>query len=209
MTNRRLVKSGSKVALFRMSIDFNSKAHERYESLQPHCKYHFSSKQNEQTVTVCYEEITKFVRNVIEYDLSTRYNNSSLISVSKIEVIEVYRGSINILFSVMFNILGLISGLKDLYDCIELIRELANIHVTNRLDEQYGDIWDVNTRIIVPCERPYERRKLHRPNDDYLVHTYPRIYSRDAFFYYLLTSNVILLILIIFLVYKAVITMYC
>ena len=132
-----------------------------------------------------------------------------MISVNNIEVLEVYKGSIKILFSVMFNTLGIISGLKDLYDCIELIKELANIHVTNRMDAHYGDVWDVNTRIVVPSERPYGYRKLCHSADNCAVPTNPVIYRRDAFFYYLLISNAILLIIIIILVYKAVITMYC
>ena len=75
MANRKLLKSRTEVAIFKMSIDFNSEEQKHYDSLEPHSRYHFVSKWNEQTISTSYEEIVGFVRNVIENDLVKNLTN--------------------------------------------------------------------------------------------------------------------------------------
>ena len=175
--------------------------------MQPGGEYRFSCKQNDRISRISYEEIVQFVTNVINNDIFAEYNKCDLFSVSEIKVIESYKGSIKILFSAIFNTLGVISNLKNLYDCVELIRELTNAYVTKRLESQYGDFFTVETWTVVPKEKMCDYRIPYK----YEVNSFTAsdFCKRDAFFYYLLVSNVVLLTIIILLVYKAVITVYC
>lgn len=207
MLKRKQLRKQAGAAIFKIHIDFNSEAKEYYGPLQPGGEYRFSRKQNDRISRISYEEIVQFVTNVINNDIFAEYNKCDLFSVSKIKVIESYKGSIKILFSAIFNTLGVISNLKNLYDCVELIRELTNAYVTKRLESEYGDFFTVETWTVVPKEKMHDYRIPYM----YDVNSFTASDSckRDAFFYYLLVSNVVLLTIIILLVYKAVITVYC
>lgn len=207
MLKRKQLRKQAGAAIFKIHIDFNSEAKEYYGPLQPGGEYRFSCKQNDRISRISYEEIVQFVTNVINNDIFAEYNKCDLFSVSEIKVIESYKGSIKILFSAIFNTLGVISNLKNLYDCVELIRELTNAYVTKRLESQYGDFFTVETWTVVPKEKMCDYRIPYK----YEVNTFTAsdFCKRDAFFYYLLVSNVVLLTIIILLVYKAVITVYC
>lgn len=202
-----LKRKQARAAIFKVHIDFNHQAEECYGPLRPGGEYRFSCKQNDRISRTSYEEIVQFVTNVINNDIIAEYNKCDLFSISKIKVIESYKGSIKILFSAIFDTLGVISNLKNLYDCVELIRELTNVHVTKRLESQYGDFFTVETWTVVPKEKICDYRIPYM----YDVNSFTASDSckRDAFFYYLLVSNVVLLTIIILLVYKAVITVYC
>lgn len=207
MLKRKQLRKQAGAAIFKIHIDFNSEAKEYYGPLQPGGEYRFSCKQNDRISRISYEEIVQFVTNVINNDIFAEYNKCDLFSVSEIKVIESYKGSIKILFSAIFNTLGVISNLKNLYDCVELIRELTNAYVTKRLESQYGDFFTVETWTVVPKEKMCDYRIPYK----YEVNSFTAsdFCKRDAFFYYLLVSNVVLLTIIILLVYKAVITVYC
>ena len=206
MLKRKQLRKQAGAAIFKIHIDFNFEAKEHYGPLQPGGEYPFSRKQNDRIIRVSYEEIVRFVTDVINNEIIAEYNKCDLFSVSQIKVIESYKGSITILFSAIFDALGVISNLKNLYDCIELIRELTNIHVTKQLESRYGDFFTVETWTVVPKEKMHDYRKPYMYDVNWFTTSCP--YKRDAFFYYLLISNFVLLTIIILLVYKAVITMY-
>ena len=100
-----------------------------------------------------------------------------------------------------------VSGIKDFYDSIELIRDLANTHIRHRLDANYGNYFKVDTAILAhPNKLPlctdtvsYNKKK------PFIGHLKK---ERDGFFYYLLIANVVLLCLLVALVFKAVMTVY-
>lgn len=206
MLKRKQLRKQAGAAIFKIHIDFNFEAKEHYGPLQSGGEYPFSHKQNDRIIRVSYEEIVRFVTAVINNEIIAEYNKCDLFSVSQIKVIESYKGSITILFSAIFDALGVISNLKNLYDCVELIRELTNIHVTKQLESRYGDFFTVETRTVVPKEKMHDYRKPYMYDVNWFTTSCP--YKRDAFFYYLLISNLVLLTIIILLVYKAVITMY-
>lgn len=206
MLKRKQSGKQTEVAIFKIHIDFNSEARKHCGPLLPDGEYDFLWKHNDRTIHASYEEIVKLATDVINNELIVECNKCIFLSVNQIKVIEAYQGSIEILFSVIFDTLGVISGLKDLYDCIELIRELTNIHVRKRLESRYGDNFDVETWTVVPKGKMHDYRKPYAQNTNQPITA--GSCKRDAFFYYLLISNLVLLTIIILLVYKAVITMY-
>ena len=208
MLKRKTAKKHTDVAVFKMHIDFNPEVKEEYGLLLPGREYRFLRKQREKAFYASYEEIVQFVTNILNNELVEEYNKSTLLHVSQIEVMETYKGSIEILFSVIFDTLGVISGLKDLYDCIELIKELTTIHVTKRMEREYGDNFKIRTYPVVPKEEIHKYKKSCKHHSNCPILTTSDSCKRDAFFYYLLISNIVLLTILILLVYKAVITMY-
>lgn len=208
MLKRKTAKKHTDVAVFKMHIDFNPEVKEEYGPLLPGREYRFLRKQREKAFYTSYEEIVQFVTNVLNNELVEEYNKSTLLHVSQIEVMETYKGSIEILFSVIFDTLAVISGLKDLYDCIELIKDLTTIHVTKCIEREYGDSFNIRTWPVVPKENTHNYKKSCKHHSNCPIHATSDSYKRDAFFYYLLISNIVLLTLLILLVYKAVVTMY-
>lgn len=193
----------TKQAVFALEVDFKYEMKERYGLLKPGRTYFFqkanSISKNESEIS--YSSIVDYLVNVINSELKSQCQVCTEVPIKQVEVIKSYTGSINVIFSVIFNTLGLISGLKDLYDFVEIIKTMSEAHIKAQMEERYGDLFDIRIRTIVPNRESYCHSKL----GDTVSVTYK---SRDAFFYYLLISNIFLLVVIVLLVYKAVLAMY-
>lgn len=210
----------TKRAVFSLEIDFNSEAEDHNGKLKPGRRYGFPgwskradyysspSEQLDYERGTSYNDIVDYVVDIINSELQPRFEECIDIPIEKVTVIGTYRGSIKVLFSVIFNVLGVVSGLKDLYDCIELIKEISRAHIKERMDDNYGELFDIYVRTLVPNERRLFHLDESHIGDESVGIVPPTHKSRDAFFYYLLISNIVLLIIIVLLVYKAVLTMY-
>ena len=102
------------------------------------------------------------------------------------------------------DVMSLFGGMKDTYECLNLIREIAQRYVSKRLIEDYGDYFHVNASIV--SERKMSRKDTNKSDETEKVRV--KIVKRDAFFYYLLVSNIGMIAILAGLVYKAVATMY-
>ena len=69
----------------------------------------------------------------------------------------VYKGSIEIIFTVVLCFLELVGGLKDLYDAVHLIREIAERHINRKLSDKFGNHFRVYTYVIVPRKEEHWR----------------------------------------------------
>ena len=193
-------------AVFRLTIDFSYRARERFGKLEAGRHYTFSefgkirNYQNETS----YRDIVDYVTNIVGSELKSQCQECIDIPIEQVKVLKTYEGSINIIFSVIFSALGVVSGLKDLYDCIQLIKVISDAHIKKRLEDQYGDWFDTGISMIIP-----DRERFYHTDDRYERLPLTKHSHRDTFFYYLLISNIVLLIVIGLLVFKAVQTMYC
>jgi hypothetical protein len=194
--------------------------HEDERYLTPSGRYFFKSKRhydNRQSEYISYEQIKNFVVDIINDELPGECRQYIDIPIIKIEVKGTHEGSLVVFFTVLFNTLQVISGIKDVYDCIELIRELSEERVERRLREAYGDYFDVATIIRIPRDR-YDERHFREMlcNGRYVPifvsdpqpNGYYSQQKRDAFFYYLLVANIILFGIIVLLVIKALMKLY-
>lgn len=126
------------------------------------------------------------------------------ISIEEIQVQTVYKGSIEIIYTVILGFLNLVGGLKDLYDAVRLIREISERHINKKLSDRFGRHFKVDTYVIVPESKDYWRFEEMRW--DWRVDR--GVEKRDAFFYYLLVANIRLLIIVGVLVFGAVKAVY-
>ena len=204
MAKQNKEKQHTNAVVFKMHIDFDKTEGYHNEPLLPGKIFYGRNREENQ---YSYNDIVSSVTAVINNELAGVCNNSAILLVNEVKVIETYSGSINVLFTVFLDALGVIGGLKDLYDCIELVKELATGHVKQRLTQEYRTAFDVHTDVIVPCGWKQHYRPSYM---GFINHSAADTASckRDAFFYYLLVSNIALLATIITLVYKAVATMY-
>ena len=116
----------------------------------------------------------------------------------------VYEGSIDIIFTVVFSFPELVGGLKDLYDAVHLVTEIAERHINKKLSDEFGNHFRVDTYAIAPRVEDYWRSEKR-----YMVgQGSNREGQRDAFFYYLLVANIVLLLVVGVLVFGAVKTAY-
>lgn len=191
--------------LFSLDIDFNYLATERFGPLEIGGRYIFSRANNlngyEQSIS--YNDILDFVKGIINDDLKPECQKYIDLTIDQIEIIKIYQGSIHVLFSVVFNTLGVISQLKDLYDCVEIIKAVSKAHLQNRLQNRYGNWFNTSiTAIGLGNRKSYDCFHEHETLQPIKYRT------RDSFFYYLLISNIILVVSLILLTYKAVLKMY-
>lgn len=193
-------------AVFLLTIDFNYQARDRFGKLQARRYYTFSKlgKESNYHNEIGYRDIVDYVTNIVGSELKSQCQECIDTPIEQVKVLKTYEGSINIIFSVIFNALGVVSGLKDLYDCIQLIKVVSDAHIKKRLEDQYGDVFDTGIRTIVP-----DWERFYHTDDRYETRSLIKHSNRDIFFYYLLISNIVLLIVIGLLVFKAVQTMYC
>ena len=207
-TSDKRVKT--KQVVFSLDIDFNYQAREMYGKLEPGQTYNFSGlkRTSEYQNHTNYSGIVDYVVNIVNNELKSQYQECTDILIEQVKVIKTYRGSINVIFSVIFSALGVVSGLKDLYDCIELIKVMSDAYIKNRMEDKYGDLFDIRTRTIVPNRESIYHKDIYYINDESRGIVPVTHKSRDTFFYYLLISNIVLLAVIGLLVYKAVLTMY-
>ena len=203
-------RSKTKQIVFSFEIDFNYQAREMYGKLEPGQTYNFSGfkKNSEYQNYISYSSIVDYVVNIVNSELKSQCKECTDIPIEQVKVIKTYRGSINVIFSVLFNILGVVSGFKDLYDCVELIKTISDAHIKNRMEDKYGDLFDIRTRTIVPNREHFYYKDIYDIYDELRDKVPVTHKNRDVFFYYLLISNIVLLVIIGLLVFKAVLMVY-
>lgn len=204
MWKKKAFNENTNQAIFSLHIDFSYHSREQYGELTSGRRYHLSLKREDRQSFDTYSSIVDYVTNIIDHELKNQYQGLVGLSIKQVKVVKTYSGSINVLFSVIFNTLGVISGLKDLYDCIDLIKEISDAHIKNRMQSKYGDIFDISTKIVTP-KKDCIQCGLYKESGNPISVLGGK---RDAFFYYLLISNIVLLLIIGVLVYRAVFAMY-
>ncbi len=187
-------------AVFRTRIDFK---HDEINQklLRPDSTYYLKGSSNKR---VSYDDIVDEVVLIINNNLKSELQKYTFIPIEEVQVLAVYEGSIEIIYSVVIGFLELIGGLKDLYDTVQLICEVGERHINKKMSDRFGRYFKVDTYVIVPDKNYWhiEEKTMdeYRMNNDML--------KRDAFFYYLLVANIVLLILIFMLVFNAVKVLY-
>ncbi len=187
-------------AVLRARIDFNyDEQHQR--SLHPGGNYYLDKGIE---LKVSYNDIVNEVVRIIDNDLKPELQKYTTISIKEIQVQAIYEGSIEIIYTVILSLLSLVSGLKDLYDTVHLIREIAEKQINKKLSDRFGRHFRVDTYVITPENRDYWRVEekimtVRRENS---------VEQHDAFFYYLLVANIVLMAIVGVLVFGAVRAMY-
>lgn len=186
-------------------INFNYRAREIFGDLKAGHRYDFLKfkemfKNQDKT---SYSDIVDYVTNIVKNELKSQYQECIDVPIEQVKVLKTYEGSINVIFSVIFDALGLVSGLKDLYDCVQLVKVISDAHIKKRLEDQYGDLFDTNISLIIP-----DRYSLDHIGNKCEALLFALNSGKNVFFYYLLISNIVFLILLGLLVFKAVWTMY-
>lgn len=180
-------------AVFRTKIDFQQWSFfERYRSEEDPDKNAF------------YKNISDEAIRVINSELKPELQKYTDIPIEEIQVQAVYKGSIEIIYVVIMEVLDLVSGLKDLYDAVRIIQDISERHINKKLSDKFGGDFKVDTHVIVPESRDYwwpEEMRWNRSMES-------GVKKRDAFFYYLLVANIVLLVIVGALVFGAVKTMY-
>lgn len=186
-------------AVYSMHIDFKNKEGEgeRY-TLKPGYSYNLNN-----NTKVSYKDIADGVKEIINNDLEKELKKYDSLFLKKIEYVETFEGSIEILFTAILQVLDVAGNIMSLYDIVKLIRDITNRFMNKQLKEYYGDYFYAHTIILAPnhdfwrFEHGREEIQVKREKG-----------SRDAFFYYLLIANIVLLIIVAVLVAGAVKTVY-
>jgi len=194
-------------SVFSVSIDLNRNyGDNRSRELSPGGRYYFEEKQSNNKVS--YETIRDFVVNVIKGDLSEVCKKYVDVSI---QVDGEHEGSLVLVFSAIFNTIQFISGVKDVYDIAQLIRDLANERIEKRLSKEYGDYFYVKVTQRLPRDRDW----VFNAKDELKYTRFPLSYwqhqetpRRDVFFWYLLISNIILFGILVLLTAKALLVLY-
>ena len=164
----------------------------------------FYGQLNDAEINVYYSDIVETIKTAINAELKEELSKYTNLEVSDVQVQAVYEGSIEVVFTVVLSFLELVGGLKDLYDAVKLIREIAGKHIAMKLKNEYGDYFIVNMDAVSPDI--YD----HRYAGKFTVEKSEMDESskRDAFFYYLLIANIALILIIGVLVFGAVRKVY-
>jgi len=198
-------------AVFLAKIDFNDETKRQLGELKPGRGYRLSSLESNdenKIKEVEYNTIKEKIVGIIENDIKQTINESTIIHVKSVAILGEYNGSIEVLFSVVFTALGVISGIKDLYDSVQIIKEISRTIIKKGLEKERVNYFDVTLKTISPMGADnYSWREKHyygdiRESEDC------QCKKRDAFFYYLLVSNIVLLFTLGAMVFKAVTTIY-
>lgn len=186
-------------AVFRTRIDFKNDE-EQSRHLRPGQSYYFENQQG-----VSYSDIVNEAERIINNDLKGELQKYMILSIQEVQTQSVYEGSIEIIFTVVLSFLELMGGLKDLYDVVHLVTEIAERHINRKLSDKFGNHFRVDTYVIAPREDDFWRFEKR-----YIVSRESKgeIPQRDAFFYYLLVANVVLLLIVGVLVFGAVKAVY-
>lgn len=186
-------------AVFRTRIDFQDDE-EPFQSLHPGRFYYLNNERK-----VSYSDIANEVERIINDDLKNELQKYTNLFIREVQMQSIYEGSIEIIFTVVLSFLDLIGGLKDLYDAVHLIKEIAERHIDKKLSDKFGNYFRVDTYVIAPKEEEYwyfeKRHMMNQQGSSGEV-------ERDAFFYYLLLANIVLLLIVSVLVFEAVKTVY-
>ena len=201
--------------VFSVTIDFNRVGHHMFGRLRPFAQYNFNGEDSihgyseNRQIIVSYEQLKSEIVAIINDELESISKIASNNAVRSVDVLETREGSILVLFQAVFNAMQFVSGIKDFYESIELIRNLTNTHIKHRLVASYGNYFNVDTTILAhPNKLPLctdADAELCSKNESFIGHLHK---ERDGFFYYLLVANVVLLCLLVALVFRAVMTVY-
>lgn len=186
--------------VFRARIDFNYDEPPQKPLLPGHT-YHLEEGSN---TRASYTDISNEAIQIINSELKPELQKYTDISVKEVEAQAVYEGSIEIIYTVVLGFLDLVGGLKDLYDAVQLIKEISERHINKKLSDRFGRHFKVDTYVIVPGYKEYwrlEEKMIGAQGDSSAA-------KRDAFFYYLLIANIVLLIIVAILVFGAVKAVY-
>lgn len=189
-------------AVFRTRIDFRY-SESFSEPLQPGHSYYFEENSN---FSVSYDNIVNEAVRIINSELRSEIRKYIDIPIEEIEVQDIYEGSIEILFSVVLGVLDFVGGVQDLYDTVNLIKEISSRYINKRLNDKFGKHFDVDAYVLLPQNhfQRFERCEM-LPSQEIIGKSVDRM---DAFFRYLLVANIVLLTIIGALVLGAVKTVY-
>lgn len=185
-------------AVFRTRIDFKNDK-ELSSPLCPGQTYYLGNEQK-----VSYSDIVDEAERIINNDLKVELQKYTNLPVQEVRTQSIYEGSIEIIFTVVLGFLELVGGLKNLYDAVHLVTEIAERHIDKKLSNKFGKHFRVDTYAIAPREEDYwrlEKRYMVEQERNGEV-------TRDVFFYYLLVANIILLLIVSVLVFGAVKAVY-
>lgn len=188
-------------AVYSAHIDFKNKEDLNRE-LRPLKPGEYNYLTNERKVS--YSDIFETIDTAINAELKEELSKYTTLKVSDVQAQAVYEGSIEVIFTVVLSFLELVGGLKDLYDAVKLIREIAGKHIARKLKNEYGDYFIVKVNAVSPDI--YDPRY----NSKFIVgkSEMDEGSKRDAFFYYLLIANIALILIIGVLVFGAVRKVY-
>lgn len=181
-------------AVFKTRIDFKNDA-EKSRHLRSGQTYYFENERE-----VFYGDIVNEAERIISNDLKAEFQKYTDLSVQEVQAQSVYEGSIEIIFTVVLGFLEL----KDLYDAVHLLKEIAERHINRKLSDKFGNHFRVDTYVITPRVEDYwrlEKRYMVEQGSNGEV-------KRDTFFYYLLVANIVLLLIVGVLLFEAVKVVY-
>jgi len=200
-------------AVFSVTIDTNNEY--RYntdnsprnnpDKLMPFGKYWFDKEKH-----ATYDDLKDFAIRILRDELSNECEQFIDIPILEIKVANVYEGSIELFFTVLFGIVSGVTGIKDLYDSIDFLRTLAEKKLQKRFLDKYGDYFRIDVYRQIPRDRQYHDFELLHKRNVIPLHSYFKDMKqkRDGFFYYLLVSNILLFATVIALVFRAIIKVY-
>ena len=195
-------------AVFSVSIETNYeyRGDSSKNTLVPGGEYWFE--KNEKHAT--YDDLKDFAINVLNNELDDECKQFIDIPIHDIKVKSIYEGSIELFFIVIFGVIASVSGIKDLYDSIDLLQSLAEKKLEKRFREKYGDYFRIDVKKQIPRNTYYDDiNYLHKHHASHLCYARNNKQSqRDGFFYYLFISNVLLITIVIALVVNAVAKVY-
>lgn len=200
--------------VFSVTVDFNSSGYHKFGRLRPFAHYDFSDEMEEihgyvknERMIVTYETLKSHIVAIINNELEPIAKIASKNAVQSVDVLETREGSILVLFNAVVDVMQFVGGIKDFYESVELIRNLADTHIKHRLEADYGNYFSVDTKVLTHSDK-------HPLDTDAVLSSKKELSNvhlrrgRDGFFYYLLIANVILLCLFVALVFKAVMKVY-
>ena len=181
-------------AVYSAHIDFKDKE-DLNRKLRPLKPGEYNYLKNERYVS--YSDILEKIDTAINAELKEEIFKYTNLKVSDVQTQAVYEGSIEVIFTVTLSFLELIGGLKDLYDAVKLIREIAGKHISKKLKNEYGDYFIVKVDAVSPdiYDLRYDRKFIVGKSE------MDENSKRDAFFYYLLIANIALILIIGVLVF--------
>ena len=195
-------------AVFELHVDFKREYKEKYGELCEGNSYYLHRKSNTDNGTK-YEDIQGFISSLVEEELKKHLAKTVGIEIAEIRVTNNYRGSIELVFVVLFNAYQFIAGMKDFYDNVRLIRNQSAKYIRHRLEDRYGSVFDVSANVEYPSiDRHDDLFWLFHKGGMPFPSKSSESSKRDGLFYYLLVSNIVLLAIVVLLVYRAVKSYY-
>lgn len=168
-----------------------------YNYLKPDGKYCFDIESQR------YWEYTDIVNNVknIATSFQKKCNEKNTwMEVTEVNVLGIQQGSIELVLSVMMKLFDIAGGIKNVYDCADIIRKMLTCHFEEELADQFGRYFVAEAKVLAPTKKE---------NGFCDIDCCAKVKNkRDAFFYYLLVSNIIMIVLLGLMVFKAVSKMY-